>query len=104
MNLKNIIAIVQESRVLKIIETLQSENVPGASIMKVRGYGEYINNYSEDSLSENVRIEIMVESTRVRHAVNLIMSLTSSGMEGDGVIAVTPVEHLYRIRDRHQLF
>ncbi len=106
MRLKNIVAIIRESVVASVLDKLQDDGVPGVSVTSVRGYGEYINTYSRsslDALVNGVRLEIILPEERVESVVDTIMDLACSGAEGDGIVAVFPVERLYRVRDKQQI-
>ena len=69
---------------------------------KVKGYGEYANFYSKDWMVNNVRIEIFIDEARADAIANAIMEAAHVGIEGDGIVAVLPVEKLYRIRTRSE--
>jgi len=71
-------------------------------VTKVKGYGEYANFYSKDWMVNNVRIEIFIDEARADAIANAIMEAAHVGIEGDGIVAVLPVEKLYRIRTRSE--
>lgn len=103
MNYKNVIAIFRCDSCDKVERELQEIGVHGFSISKVKGYGEYANLYSNDWLVTHARIEIFTEESKAEKIVATIMDAAHIGMEGDGVIAVMPVEKLYRIRTRSEV-
>ena len=84
---------------LEAVETrLQELGVSGLSVTKVKGYGEYANFYSRDWMTQNARIEIFTVRNRVDAIVQAIMKVAHTGLSGDGLVAVLPVEQVYRIR------
>jgi nitrogen regulatory protein P-II 1 len=103
MIFKKVIAIFRCDSCDKVEQELQEIGVHGFSISKVKGCGEYANLYSNDWLVTHARIEIFIEEAKVDKTVETIMDAAHIGMEGDGIIAVLPVEKLYRIRTRNEV-
>jgi nitrogen regulatory protein P-II 1 len=103
MNFKKITAIFRVDHGEKVEQRLREIGVHGFSMTKVKGYGEYADHYSDDWLVNHARIEIFTEVTMVEEIVETIMEAAHVGIEGDGIIAVLPVEDLYRIRTRSKL-
>lgn len=100
MELRKIVAIVR-NQVLEDVEgRLVDMRVRGISVSKVKGYGEYANFFRPDWMVSHSRIEIFAEKSMVEGVVAAIMELAHTGMPGDGIVAVLPVENLYRIRTR----
>lgn len=46
----------------------------------------------------HARIEMFIEESRVKSIVDTIMECAHTGHAGDGIIAVLPVEQVYKIR------
>jgi nitrogen regulatory protein P-II 1 len=103
MNFKKVTAIFRCDSCEKVEQRLQEIGVHGFSISKVKGYGEYADLYSNDWLVTHARIEIFTEESKVEEIAETIMEAAHVGVEGDGIIAVLPVEKLYRIRTRSQV-
>ena len=103
MTLKHIIAFIREDKLEKIIDRLREIKVDGVSIAYIKGYGEYINTFSRNPLVESVKIEIIVPSDRVNEIVGLIINDAYTGVEGDGIVAVSSIDQYYRIRDKPSL-
>ena len=78
---------------LKRIETIQ------VAITRVKGYGDYKNFYSPEWISTHARVEVFAHSTQAEQVVEAIMQAAYLGLNSDGMIAVLPVEEIYRIRD-----
>lgn len=102
MDFKKVTAIIRCESCEKVEQTLQKLGVHGFSISKVKGYGEYADLYSNDWLVSHARIEIFTEAPRAEKIVEAIMEAAHVGLEGDGIIAVLPVEKLFRIRTRSE--
>jgi nitrogen regulatory protein P-II 1 len=103
MELRKIVAIVRNQVLEKIEGRLVDMRVKGISVSKVKGYGEYANFFNPDWMVTHTRIEIFTENAKVDEIVTAIMDVAHTGMTGDGVVAVLPVEKLYRIRTKSEV-
>ncbi len=103
MNFRKVTAIFRCDSCEKVERRLQAIGVHGFSVSKVKGYGEYADLYSNDWLVTHARIEIFTEESKVEEIAETIMEAAHVGVEGDGIIAVLPVEKLYRIRTRSEV-
>lgn len=99
MAINYIVAIVRESKVKSIVSKLYENNVPGVTVTPVRGYGEHANFYTQDITEDNVKVEVFIAEKDAHHVANLIMHTAHTGMDGDGVIAIIPVNDMYHIKD-----
>jgi nitrogen regulatory protein P-II 1 len=102
MQLKKIIAIIRSSRLEEVERRLQALGVNGLSVSCVKGYGEYKNFFCRDLMITHARIEIFSYSSSVEEIVQAIMEAGHSGSPGDGIIAILPVERIYRIRTKSE--
>jgi len=103
MRFNKITAIIQPEKLEIVEETLKKLCVPGISITKVHGYGEAPNFFNPDWTSSFARIEIFAESNRAEEIAQGIIDAANTGKEGDGIVAILPVESLYQIRTKQQL-
>jgi len=103
MALKKIMAIVREERIDNVITHFQEKGVPGASFSKVRGYGEYVNPSDQRGLAPCVKIEVITSDDVADKVARFLMQLANTGVEGDGIVTIAPVEKLYRIRDQAEV-
>jgi len=103
MQLKKIVAIVRSSVLESVEKRLRESGVKGISVSPIKGYGEYANLYKADRMVTNVKIEIFTELSAVDAIVTAIMETAHLGIEGDGFVAVLPVEKLYRIRTKAEI-
>ncbi|MGD8559963.1 MAG: P-II family nitrogen regulator [Gammaproteobacteria bacterium] len=103
MAINYIVAVVRESKVKSIVSKLYENDVPGVTVTPVRGYGEHANIYQQDITEDNVKVEVFIAEKYAQHVANLIMHSAHTGMDGDGVIAVMPVNDMYHIRDYSKL-
>jgi len=98
MELKKITAIVRTGYLEPVEHALQAIEVAGITVTRVKGYGEHSNFFSSDWCCTHARIEIYTEQTRVQKIVSTIMDAARTGRPGDGIVAVLPVDQLYKIR------
>lgn len=103
MNYRKVTAIIQSDVLEKVERKLQAIGVTGISITKVKGYGEYANFYSKDWMVSHVRFEIFTHETKADAIAQAIIEAAHVGLEGDGIVAVLPVEKLYRIRTQSEV-
>ena len=103
MKIKKIIAVIRCEDLEKVESALQQAGVPGISVTYVKGFGEYANFFKSPPLVEHVHIEIFVEESSVQSVVDAIFANAHSGLSGDGIIAVLPVEYLYSIRTKGEI-
>ena len=89
------------SEVLEKVELrLQELGVHGYSVMTVKGCGEYTDFYSRECMTKHARVEIYTSAVHADAIAQAIMDVAHSGNKGDGIVAVQPVEKIYRIRLR----
>lgn len=103
MSLKLVVAYVREQRVGALLERLRAFGVRGISVSQAQGMGEYINPHGNYGLEPHRRIDVMLEASKAQSAAELIMEVARSGLTGDGVVAIMPIENLFRIRDNTEI-
>jgi nitrogen regulatory protein PII len=103
MAFRNVTGIIREEKLKDVLKALQEHGVPGASITEVKGYGEYINHYAPNALAQRVKLEVIVDSGRANDVAELVLEACSTGLEGDGIVAVHNVDTLFRVRDKKPL-
>ena len=102
MEFRKVTAIIRPGSLEKVEKALQALNVPGISVTKVKGYGEYANFYTPDWMLTHARVEVFIGQHRAEEVATAIMDAAHTGMEGDGIVAVLPVESVYHIRTREK--
>ncbi len=103
MDYRKVTAIIRREVLEKVERKLQEIGVQGISVTKVKGYGEYTDFYSRDWMVSHARVEIFTSEAEAEAIAQAIMEAAHVGQEGDGIIAVLPVEKLYRIRTRSEV-
>ena len=103
MNYRKVTAIFRFELLDKVEKKLQELGVKGLSVTKVKGYGEYADFYAKDWLTAHARIELFLKEADAEITAKAIMDAASLDMEGDGIVAILPVEKLYRIRTKTEI-
>ena len=99
MKYRKVTAIIPSLSLDEVEKELMSIGVPGMSVTKVHGYGDYRNFYTKDSMTDCARIEIFTEEPQARQIATTIARKVHQGMSTDGVIAILPVEDFMHIRE-----
>lgn len=102
MDFRKVTAIIRPDALEKVETALKSLSVPGVSVTKVKGYGEYMDFYTPDWMCSHVRVEVFIGRHRAEDVANAVMQAAHTGLEGDGIVAVLPVEAVYHIRTREK--
>ncbi len=100
MDYKKVTAIIPFLALDKVKGQLKKLDIGGLSVSEVKGFGDYKNYYSEDEMTVNYKIEIFTPADKVEEISSAIMDAAHTGMMEDGIVAILPVEKLYRIRNR----
>ena len=103
MDLKQVIAIVRTDALEDIEARLRQLGVPGLTVSRVKGFGEYANFFTPDWMSAYARIEIFADVAEAPRIIEAIMQVAHTGTAGDGIVSVLPVDRIYRIRDHREL-
>ncbi|NOY66029.1 MAG: P-II family nitrogen regulator [Gammaproteobacteria bacterium] len=102
MKFRKITAIIQPDVLEKVEKKLEDLNVPGISVSILKGYGEYKNFYTTDHMVTHVKVEVFSSVARAKELAEAIMEAAHTGVEGDGIVAIIPVETVYHIRTKQE--
>ena len=100
MELKLVIANIRSDKLNDVEKRLEKLNVERINVAKVKGFGEYHNFFAPNWLTTEVRVEIFTKTEEVDAVASAIMEAAHTGVPGDGVVAVLPIERLYLVRTR----
>jgi len=103
--MKKIEAIIRPFKLDDVKEALLEEGVRGLTISEVRGYGRQKGHTETYRGSEyriefvpKMKIEVVVEDSKVEKVVDAISKTAKTGQVGDGKIFISKVEDVIRIR------
>ena len=102
MDARLIIANFRSDKLQEVEKALERISVERINVTKVKGFGEYHNFYAPNWLTNEVRVEIFTKKEEVESITSAIMNAAHTGVSGDGVVAVVPIEKLYLIRTRSE--
>jgi nitrogen regulatory protein P-II 1 len=100
MDCKKIVAIIRTGRLEQAEQALKGCGVRGITVTQVKGFGEYANFFSRDWMCVHARVELFVRADEVTRIVERLIEAAHTGAAGDGMVAVLPVEAVYRIRTK----
>jgi len=103
--MKKIEAIIRPFKLEEVKEALVEEGIRGLTISEVRGYGRQKGHTETYRGSEyriefvpKIKIEVVVEDSKVEKVVDAILKTAKTGQVGDGKIFINNVEDVVRIR------
>ena len=107
--LKKIEAIIREDKVNDVREALNNIGIVGMNVFEVRGHGRQggiqlvgrAGTYQGNMLPK-IQINIVLNERNLDTAVEVILKSAYTGETGDGIIFVTPVEDVIRVRTRER--
>lgn len=100
MEWKKVVAIIRTDKLEGVEERLKEIQLRGISVTRCKGYGEYANFFTRDWCITHARLEIYCKASRADEIVNTIMDAGHTGLAGDGIVTVIPVEKIYHIRTK----
>ena len=107
--LKKIEAIIREDKVNDVKDALADIGIMGLNIFEVRGHGRQggiqlvgrAGTYQVNMLPK-IQVNIVLSDRNIEAAIDAILKSAYTGEPGDGLIFVSPVEEVIRIRTRER--
>ena len=107
--MKKIEAIIREDKVNDVMTALNDIGIVGMNMFEVRGHGRQggvqlvgrAGTYQVNMLPK-IQINIVISSHNLEAALEVILKSAYTGETGDGIIFVTPVEDVIRVRTRER--
>ncbi len=103
--MKKIEAIIRPFKLDEVKEALIEEGLKGLTISEVRGYGRqkghtetYRGAEYQIEFVPKIKIEIIVEDSKLDKAVEAILRSARTGQVGDGKIFISDIQEVIRIR------
>ncbi len=100
MDFCKVTAIIRGEKVKKIEEHLIEHGACGMTVTQVKGCGEWMDFFKNDWMVTHARIEIFTSAAKADDIAQVIMDVAHTGEVGDGIIAILPVQKLFRIRNK----
>jgi nitrogen regulatory protein P-II 1 len=107
--LKKIEAIIREDKVNDVKDPLAEIGIVGLNMFEVRGHGRQggiqlvgrAGTYQVNMLPK-IQINIVLNERNLDIAIEAILESAYTGEPGDGIIFITPVEDVIRVRTRER--
>jgi len=102
---KKIEAIIREEKLSTVKDALREVGILGMNVIEIRGRGRQggitlagrSGTYQVDTLPK-IQVNIVLSDHNVERAIETIRVAATTGEPGDGIIFVTPVDEVIRIR------
>ena len=107
--LKKIEAIIREDKLNDVKESLREIGIVGMNVFEIRGHGRQggitlagrSGTYQVDMLTK-IQVNIILSDVNLEETIEAILKGAYTGETGDGLIFVTPIEEVIRIRTRER--
>lgn len=104
--MKLVVAIVRPSRLDEIKAALATAGVHGFTVTDAGGFGAQLGHtevyrgasYNVDFM-RRTRVEIVVDDEEAETVAKVIVSAARTGSTGDGMVWITPLDSVMRVRD-----
>lgn len=98
MKYRKVVAIMNITDYNTLHLPIQQMDVPGVTVSMVKGFGDYVNEFSPFGFSDNMKVEIYTTSEQAETIANELSSLADQLTKGGGVVAIEPVHQLMNVR------
>ncbi|WP_295856768.1 P-II family nitrogen regulator [uncultured Xylophilus sp.] len=104
--MKEIRAIVRPSRIERLRDALRAiPNFPGVTLLRAEGFtapaamGKRTVRDELVDYTDKVMVSVIAEDGMVPTIRDTIMNVCRTGQIGDGLVWITPIEEIHRVRD-----
>lgn len=100
-------AYIRHHKVEEVFNALKSEGFGAMTLVECEGTGKYTDS-EEKHISEKypfaeackvTKVELLIPGGDVKKVVSIIRGKARTGYQGDGMILVSPIEEVYKIRN-----
>jgi nitrogen regulatory protein P-II 1 len=102
MDTRQVVAFIRSEKLEDVEQRLRELGIKRINVCKVKGYGEYHDFFRRDWMVDEVRLDVFARQEYVEEIVQAILQAAHTGLPGDGVVAVIPVEKFYLVRTREE--
>jgi nitrogen regulatory protein P-II 1 len=102
MPYKKVHAVIRTDALPRVKERLQELHLPNLVVTKVKEYGDHHEIFAFRTEYRYARIEVFADEAQARQVATVIVETAHTGMPGDGLVAILPVEAIYHVRDKSQ--
>jgi nitrogen regulatory protein P-II 1 len=107
--MKKIEAVIRSEKLEELREALDAKGLSSMTVTEVKGRGAQkgitlewrVGEYRVEFIPK-IKVELVVDEAKVDEAVEVILSVCSTGKIGDGKIFILPVEEVVKIRTKEK--
>ncbi len=99
--MKMVVGIVRTTCLKKVLKELDDIGIRNLTVSKIEGIGEQIT--LRKSYAVHDMIQIIVPDEKVNQVTDVILQHAHSGLAGDGIITVIPIDYMIRLRTKERL-
>ncbi len=99
--MKLVTAIIRTVSAQKAVNALKLCCVSGVTLSEVKGVGEQFD--PDKPYTIHSRLEVVVSDEKAEDVVNALLEHTHTGLPGDGIITVSPLDYQIEIRTKEKL-
>ncbi len=94
--MKMVVAVVRTTSLEHIVKALEKIGIRSMTISEIKGMGEQVTLTNPYTVHD--RIEIIVPDEKADEVARMIFEQARTGLPGDGLVAVLPVDSMTKIR------
>jgi len=99
--MKLIVATVRTTSLERVVQSLEHIGIKSISILEIKGLGEEVRLNNPYSIHD--KIELIVSDEQEDAVVRAVLENGRTGLAGDGIISVTPLDYAVKIRTKERL-
>ena len=99
--MKMLTAIVRTTSLERVVKSLGNIGIKGMTITEVKGIGDQVQLFKPYTIHN--RLDIIVPDDRIEEVSGIIREHAHTGLAGDGLIAVSPIDWMIKIRTMERL-
>jgi nitrogen regulatory protein P-II 1 len=99
--MKLIAATVRTTSLERVVQSLEHMGIKSMSISEIKGLGEEVRLNNPYSIHD--KIELIVSDAQADAVIGAILENGRTGLAGDGIISVAPLDYAVKIRTKERL-
>jgi nitrogen regulatory protein P-II 1 len=99
--MKLVNAIIRTTSLDRVVTSLEAAGIRHLTIFEVKVAGDQVGLFAAHTVYKI--IQIIIPDEKVEEATRIILDNAHTGLAGDGLIAVLPVEHLINIQTMERI-
>lgn len=100
MKYKKVSAIIRTHKLVEVESRLKQIGVRGMTAFYVLGFGEETDFFNPDKLERHLKLEVWTAEEKAHEVARVIIEAGHVGIAGDGLVSISPVDEIFRIRTK----